>query len=152
MSGTYSFYANGYCLAQLVPDGSLLEADPAKEIRAGHLVAVVLKKGGPFKGFSESLDGSGLLGVTKIFMGTAETNEGEHVYLLGQLDPPTVVTAPVKYLEAMHLIVGGREPPWVSEEITDEDDADLSASLDLLSPFLRGGVVQPIGSNWRPPQ
>ncbi|MCF6099831.1 hypothetical protein [Mesorhizobium muleiense] len=152
MSDIYSFYANGYCLGHLVPDGSLLEADPSQEIRSGHLVAVVLKKGGPFKGFSESLDGSGLLGVTKIFMGTAETKAGEHVYLLGQLDPPTVVTAPVKYLEAMHLVIGGREPPWVSEEITDEDDADLSASLDLLSPFLRGGVVQPIGSDWRPPQ
>lgn len=149
---TYSFYANGYCLAQLVPDGSFLEADPWQDIKSGHLVAVVLKKDGPFKGFSGSLETGGLLGVTKIFLGATETAAGEQVYLLGQLDPPTVVTAPVKYLEAMHLIVGGREPPWISEEISDDEDANLNAALDLLSPFLRAGTAQPIGPNWRPPE
>ncbi|MER8388262.1 hypothetical protein NKH14_22575 [Mesorhizobium sp. M1380] len=59
---TYSFYANGYCLGQLVPDGSLLEADPSQEIRSGHLVAVVFKKDGPFKAFSGSLETGGLRG------------------------------------------------------------------------------------------
>lgn len=149
---TYSFIANGYCLGQIVPDGSLLEADPSQEIRTGHLVAVVFKKDGPFKAFSGSLETGGLLGVTKIFLGTIETTAGETICLLGQLDPPTVVTAPFKFIEAMHLIAGGQEPAWVSETMTDEEDADLSAALDLLSPFLRPGVAQPIGSEWRPPQ
>lgn len=148
---TYSFVANGYCLAQLVPDGSTMEVDPAKDIQSGHLVAVVFKKDGPFKAFSGSLETGGLLGVTKIFLGASETTSGEPVYLLGQLDPPTVVVAPLKYLEAVHRITDGKEPPWVPETITDDEDAALSASLDLLSPFLRSGSVPSLGPDWRPP-
>ncbi|WP_246674911.1 hypothetical protein [Mesorhizobium sp. B2-3-6] len=148
---TYSFYANGICLSHLVADGSLLEADPTQDIQPGRLVAVVLKRDGPLKGFSSSLATNGLLGVTKIFLGLTETSGGEPVYLLGQLNPPTVVTVPGQFLEALHLIVSGQVPPWISDEISDDDDAELTSTLDLLSPFLRAGAVNPIGPDWRPP-
>lgn len=142
---TYSFLAHGYCLSPLVPDGSLLKADPSQPIHAGQLVAVVLKQEGSFRGFATSLDSSNLLGVTKVFLGRTETAKGEWVYLFGQFDPPTVLVVPCKHLEAMHLIADGK-PPHESEI----DSETLAETMDLLSPFICGGISEPIGPDWRP--
>ncbi|TPM33883.1 hypothetical protein FJ955_03880 [Mesorhizobium sp. B2-2-2] len=144
---TYSFIAHGYCLSPLVPDGSLLQADPSQPIYAGQLVAVVLKQEGSFRGFSSSLEGNSLLGVTKVFLGRTETAAGEWVYLFGQFDPPTVLIVPRKHLEAMHLIANGEGPSGAAEI----DDAAMAETMDLLTPFIRGGVAEPIGTDWRPP-
>ncbi|TIW97184.1 MAG: hypothetical protein E5V45_17215 [Mesorhizobium sp.] len=141
----YSFLAHGYCLAPLVPNGSLLRADPSQPIHAGQLVAVVLKQEGSFKGFSTSLEGNDLLGVTKVFLGRTETAKGEWVYLFGQFDPPSVLIVPRKGLEAMHLIADGKPP-----HENDINKEALAETMDLLSPFIRGGTSEPIGPNWRP--
>lgn len=148
---TYSFLAHGYCLSPLVPNGSLLKADTSQPIHAGQLVAVVLKQEGSFRGFSTSLDNSNLLGVTKVFLGRAETAKGEWVYLFGQFDPPTVLVVPRKHLEAMHLIADGK-PPHESDivELVEGASETLAETMDLLSPFIRGGIAEPVGPDWRP--
>ena len=149
----YEFMASGYCLMSLVPDGSLLTVDPTQEISAGELVAVVFDgKESPFTGFQGGLEFNGLLGVVKLFLGSTTTRGGEPVHLLGQFDPPTVVSAPAKYLTAMHRVTGGREAPWLEKADDEDNEGEIMAALDLLSPFIRGGTAQPIGINWRPPE
>ncbi|MCF6112384.1 hypothetical protein [Mesorhizobium muleiense] len=132
-----------------VPTGAQLEADPTPEIHPGQLVAVVLKESGPMQGLAHSLHGNGWLGVVKMFLGTTTTRAGRKAYMLGQLDPPIVLAVEEAHLEAMHLITGAKETPWALEN-TEEQDANLEAAIDLMSPWFCGGATQPIGPNWTP--
>lgn len=146
---TYTFQTEGHCMGGFVPTGAQLEADPNPEIQPGQLVAVVLKETGPIRGLAHSLHGNGWLGVIKMYLGTTTTRAGRKAYMLGQLDPPIVLAVDEAHMRAMHLIVGAKETPWTLEN-TEEQDANLEAALDLMSPWLCGGATPPVGPDWRP--
>lgn len=146
---TYTFFTEGHCMGGFIPTGAQLEADPTPEIQPGQLVAVVLKETGPMRGLAQSLHGNSWLGVVKMFLGTTTTRAGRKAYMLGQLEPPIVLAVEEAHMAAMHLIVGAKETPWMLEN-TDEQDANLEAAIDLMSPWMCGGATQPIGPNWRP--
>lgn len=144
----YEFYNSGTCLGNLVPDGSFLNVDPRGEITLGSIVAVVFKRTGPFLAFTRSLGASDLLGVTKIFLGTHQSDSGETVYLVGQLSPPIISPIPASCLEAMHLVTGGETPAGTIGAMSEDDNA----AMKLLGPFLRGGgPYPPVNPEWQPP-
>lgn len=106
-TSNYEFMTWGNCLGGLVPNGSFMTVDPQAEIHVGDIVAIALKRHGPFSSFVRSLTVDDLLGVTKIFLGSHISIAGEVVYLVGQLNPPTISPIPAGALEAMHLVIGG---------------------------------------------
>lgn len=145
---TYEFMTIGDCLGNFVPNGTFLSVDPRAEISLGSLVAVVLKRGGPFSGFARALGSEDLLGVTKIFLGSQIMSSGETVYLVGQLNPPTVSPIPTSGLEAMHLVTGGQLPSHAHAKMSDQDNA----AMELLGLFFcGGGSYAPINPEWQPP-
>lgn len=147
MSG-YEFMTWGNCLGGLIPNGSFMKVDPRAEIHVGDIVAVALKRHGPFARFVRSLTVDDLLGVTKIFLGSRTSTSGETVYLVGQLNPPIVSPIPESALEALHLVVGGQPPANVDAKMNDEDNA----AQDLLGLFLcDGGPCAPVNPDWQPP-
>ncbi len=145
---TYEFMCWGDCLGNLIPNGSFLQVDPSAEIGLGKVVAVVLKSSGPFSGFARALGTQELLGVTKIFLGARTLGSGELVYVVGQLNPPTVSPIPASGLEAMHLVTGGQTPAHTESKMSELDNA----AMELMGPFFCGaGSYAPVNPEWRPP-
>lgn len=145
---TYEFMTWGNCLGGLVPNGSFMTVDPHAEIHVGDVVAVALKRYGPFASFVRSLTVDDLLGVAKVFLGSHTSVSGEMIYLVGQLNPPTIAPIPASALEAMHLVIGGQPPSNTESKMSDEDNA----AKDLLGLFLSdGGAYAPVNPEWRPP-
>lgn len=146
---TYEFMNYGTCLGDLVPNGSMLDVDTGAEINLGNIVAIVLKNDGAFHGFSHALGGQDLLGVTKIFLGCDESSTGETVYLVGQLNPPTISPIPEGAIAAMHLVTGGQVPEGMTGQMNQYDELAMS----LLGPFFRGkGPYPSINPQWQPPE
>lgn len=146
---TYEFMTVGSCLGDLVPNGTFVDVDPHAEISLGDIVAVVLKREGPFCGFARSLGVEDLLGVTKIFLGSQTLASGETVYVVGQLSPPTISPIPASGLEAMHRVIGGQLPFGAEANLSDEDNA----AMELLVPFFcGGGSYSPVNPEWQPPE
>lgn len=145
---SYDFQNCGTCLGDLVPNGSMLEVDPQADIHLGSIVAVVLKGEGAFNAFARSLSFNDMLGVTKIYLGSEESDAGETIYRVGQLSPPIVSPIPASSLEAMHLVTGGKAPDGTEAAMSEVD----RAAMELLRPFFCGGGVCPaVNPKWQPP-
>ncbi|WP_259669364.1 hypothetical protein [Rhizobium lentis] len=138
-------------MGDLVPEAATLQADATAEILPGHIVAVTLSKDGPFRELTCMLETHGTLGVVKFYLGKTETDAGETVFLLGQLNPPLVFAVPMASLLAMHRIVAtvGEAPQL--EEAPEDAKGILAAQIDLMSPFFcESEPTAPVGPDWRP--
>lgn len=148
MTEVYSFHNWGTCLGELVPHGSFLNVDPAREIALGDIVAVAFKHEGLFANFARHLSDEGMLGVTKIYMGACESASGEPVILVGQLNPPMVSPIPRSAVEALHLVVGGDAPAGIVRTVSESDQY----AFNLIALLGRSSAQQePINPHWRPP-
>lgn len=142
----YSFEFCGNCLGDLVPNGTTLTADPSLPVQPMDIVSVLLRRchDGPFASFINTMGAGGFMGVCKVFLGCKESPEGELLYLVGQLNPPTVSPIPAHLIEALHRVVDGEIPADAPERVS-EDDA---AALRLLIPFV-GVEVEPVNPAWQ---
>ncbi|WP_442577903.1 hypothetical protein ACSBOB_20365 [Mesorhizobium sp. ASY16-5R] len=142
----YRFQGYGSCLGAVAPSGSWFDVDATKPIEMGDLVAVAFKPEGPFRRQAANFQGQGLEGVVKLFVGTEETAKGNRVYLVAQLNPPTVISVPAEALAAVHAVVGMQRPP----ESDGMDTTDDEMAYDLITPFFRRGTVPAVNPDWRP--
>lgn len=126
----YQFQFCGDCLGEMVPNGTMLVADPSKPVAPMDVVAVHLRGVGPYAAFVNAIGGDGFMGVCKLYLGSKE-QDGEIVHLVGQINPPLFSPIPASAIAGLHAVVDA--------EFSDDGrmgDAD-TAALRLLMGFAK---------------
>jgi hypothetical protein len=128
----YALEAQGDCMGDLVPTGTVLVVEPGVDISPGDLVAIVLdtSKSGPWARFGERMSEDGHAAFTKIFLSAYEV-DGERFGLFGQLNPPAIVPIPFSAALTVDRVSFSGECNGV----------DLEA-LKMLEPFAMVKVAQ----------
>lgn len=144
----YDFFGRGGCLGGLVPDGSMLNADPNAEINPGDLVTIVMRPSSaqdPYFGYGLHF---GIAGVVKVYLGRSAHPCGETVHLFGLLSPAGTLSMPESRIDAMHKVASVTR---MEGDDTPEARAATDLSLSLIMPFLQAAEpLQPINPGWRP--
>lgn len=146
MADTESYLVQfcGGCLGDLIPNGTMLVAEPSAAISPMDVVSVILRQTeGPFSDFVNTI-GADYVGVCKLFLGCRQMPDGETVYLVAQLSPPAISPIPASAILALHRVVDGQVPKGATEAASDDD----SRAIALLAPFAGTESVEPIAPDW----
>lgn len=145
---TYSFFGRGGCLGGLVPDGSMLCADPLAPISPGDLVTIVMRPAAIHDAYFTYGHAHGVSGIVKVYLGRSLLPDGEPVHLLGLVSPPATLSIPESRIDAMHKVSGVLA---LDDEQPDEVRAATDFSLSLIMPFVKASdPLEPINRGWRP--
>lgn len=143
----YGFFGRGGCLGGLVPDGSMLNADPNAQINPGDLVTIVMRPSSPLDPYFAYGSNFGISGVVKVYLGRSAHPCGETVHLFGLLSPAGTLSMPESRIDAMHKVSSVMR----MDDDTAEARAATDLSLSLIMPFLQASEpLQPINPGWRP--